>query len=59
MESALVPGTFVRHPDQPDWGIGQVQSAIHGRITVNFENAGKQTINSDVIMLTIVENNGT
>lgn len=58
MESALVPGTFVRHPDRPDWGIGQVQSAIHGRITVNFENAGKQTINSDVIMLTIVENGG-
>ena len=58
METALVPGTFVRHPDRPDWGIGQVQSAIHGRITVNFENAGKQTINSDVIMLTIVENGG-
>lgn len=55
METALVPGTFVRHPDRPDWGIGQVQSAIGGRITVNFENAGKQTINSAVVALTIVD----
>ena len=22
----LVPGVYVRHPDAPDWGIGQVQS---------------------------------
>jgi len=51
MSTALLPGTFVRHPDQPEWGIGQVQSAIGNRITVNFENAGKQLINADVIAL--------
>ncbi|MEE8213838.1 MAG: DUF3553 domain-containing protein [Alphaproteobacteria bacterium] len=47
----LVPGTFVRHPDRPDWGIGQIQSVIGDRITVNFENAGKQLINGAVVTL--------
>jgi hypothetical protein len=28
-----------------DWGLGQVQSVIDGRATVNFEDAGKVTIN--------------
>jgi hypothetical protein len=45
----------VRHPDQPDWGIGQVQSAIGHRVTVNFEHAGKVLINSEKVTLTIVE----
>ena len=45
---------FVRHPDQPDWRLGQVQSTIHGRVTVNFEHLGKQLINTDVISLIIV-----
>jgi hypothetical protein len=44
MTQGLVPGNFVRHPDQPDWGIGQVQSVVGGRATVNFEHAGKRTI---------------
>jgi hypothetical protein len=44
MTQGLVPGNFVRHPDRPDWGLGQVQSVAAGRATVNFENAGKQTI---------------
>ena len=51
MSAGLVPGTLVRHPDRPDWGLGQVQSAIGNRITVNFENAGKLMINADVISL--------
>lgn len=37
----FAPGMLVRHPGQPDWGVGQVQSAIDGRITVMFEHAGK------------------
>ncbi len=44
METRFVPGAWVRHPDQPDWGLGQVQSAIGGVVTVNFENAGKQVL---------------
>jgi hypothetical protein len=51
MNTALTPGAFVRHPDRPDWGIGQVQSSIGGRITVNFEHAGKQLINAAVVTL--------
>lgn len=38
------PGMLVRHPERPDWGLGQVQSAIGTRVTVNFENAGKLLI---------------
>lgn len=49
--SRLVPGSFVRHPDRPDWGVGQVQSVIGQRVTVNFENAGKILINGAVIAL--------
>ncbi|WP_395543516.1 DUF3553 domain-containing protein [Neotabrizicola sp. sgz301269] len=35
---------FVRHPQRPDWGLGQVQSVIDGRCTANFEHVGKQVI---------------
>ena len=45
----------VRHPAMPDWGIGQVQSVVGNRITVNFEHAGKVLINAAVIELEIVE----
>jgi len=51
MTSFLEPGQRVRHPDRPDWGTGQVQSAIGHRITVNFEHAGKVTIDSRVVTL--------
>jgi len=54
MSQGLMPGDFVRHPDQPDWGLGQVQSVIGNRATVNFENAGKVTINITVIALNLV-----
>ena len=47
----LAPGDFVVHPQCPEWGIGQVQSVDGHRVTVNFENAGKQLINTAVIML--------
>lgn len=47
----LEPGQLVRHPHQSDWGLGQVQSNINGRITVNFEHAGKVTIDGSRIEL--------
>ena len=37
--------------DNKDWGIGQVQSIINGKVTVNFENVGKKVINSEIIRL--------
>ena len=49
--SPLTPGDFVRHPGRPDWGLGQIQSMIGRRITVNFENAGKVVIDGSVIEL--------
>lgn len=49
--SRLTPGSFVRHPDRPDWGVGQVQSVIGQRVTVNFEHAGKLLINGAVVAL--------
>ena len=45
------PGDKVINPDNNDWGIGQVQSIINGKITVNFENVGKKVINSNNIKL--------
>ena len=45
------PGDYVIHPENPDWGIGQVQSIIGVIITVNFENTGKKTINGKEIVL--------
>ncbi|MEX0970231.1 MAG: DUF3553 domain-containing protein [Paracoccaceae bacterium] len=47
----IVPGALVSHPLQPDWGVGQVQSVIGNRATVNFEHAGKVVINTDRVQL--------
>lgn len=52
--SLLAPGNLVRHPGCPEWGLGQVQSVDGSRVTVNFENAGKQLILVNVVELAIV-----
>ena len=57
MNEEFVPGALVRHPQNEDWGVGQVQSVIDNRITVNFENRGKELINGDVISLVLLEEN--
>lgn len=49
--SILEPGMLVSHPDCPDWGTGQVQSNIDGRVTVNFPDKGKVVIDSSRVML--------
>lgn len=51
MTQHLLPGMYVRHPHEPGWGLGQIQSAIGDRVTVNFENAGKVLINAAQIAL--------
>ena len=38
------PGQYVRLPARPDWGLGQVQSVVGEKVTVNFEEAGKVVI---------------
>tara|TARA_B110000116_G_scaffold264055_1_gene271383 strand:- start:540 stop:716 length:177 start_codon:yes stop_codon:yes gene_type:complete len=45
------PGDFVINPANNDWGIGQIQSIIKNKVTVNFENVGKKVINAQEIVL--------
>jgi len=50
----IEPGVLVRHPDLDDWGLGQVQTVGGARVTVNFEHAGKQVIDTQRVRLTYV-----
>ena len=45
------PGDRVVNPKYRSWGIGQIQSVINNKVTVNFENVGKKVINSTKIIL--------
>ena len=45
------PGDKVYNQNNKEWGIGQVQSIIKQKVTVNFENAGKKVINAKNIEL--------
>ena len=45
------PGDKVVNTMNKEWGIGQVQSIIKNKVTVNFENVGKKVINSSNIKL--------
>ena len=45
------PGDYVVNPKNKSWGIGQIQSIIKNKITVNFENVGKIVINNKYITL--------
>ena len=53
--SLIEPGMRVQHPGQLDWGIGQVQSVIGTRVTINFENRGKILVNTAIIDLEILD----
>ena len=50
------PGDFVKNPANIDWGIGQVQSIIGNKVTVNFMNFGKRVINIENVRLEKVNN---
>ena len=45
------PGDKVFNPSNKDWGIGQVQSIIKDKVTVNFQNVGKKVINAENVEL--------
>ena len=49
------PGDKVINPNNREWGIGQIQSIIKEKVTVNFENAGKKVINAKNIELEKIE----
>jgi hypothetical protein len=51
MNALLEPGMLVENPVRPDWGVGQVQSNIGGRITVNFREEGKVVIDGSRVTL--------
>ena len=51
MQYDLEPGNFVINPAQKNWGIGQIQSIIKNKATVNFQNNGKKVINLDNVEL--------
>ena len=50
------PGDYVINPANLDWGMGQVQSIIGSKVTVNFENYGKRVINIENVKLEKVVN---
>ena len=56
MQYDLEPGNFVLNPSEKGWGIGQVQSIIKNKATINFQNVGKQVINLDNVSLEKVRN---
>ena len=49
------PGDYVTNPSNKYWGLGQVQSIIGNKVTVNFENFGKRVINVENVKLEKVE----
>ena len=54
MNEILEPGMIVRNPLALEWGLGQVQSRIGSKITVNFEHMGKQVIDGNRVSLDLV-----
>tara|TARA_B100000123_G_scaffold269313_1_gene245196 strand:+ start:1207 stop:1380 length:174 start_codon:yes stop_codon:yes gene_type:complete len=51
MQIDLEPGDYVINPLNKSWGVGQIQSIIGKKVTVNFENFGKQVIDIEIITL--------
>ena len=45
------PGDKVTNPNKKEWGIGQVQSIIDNKVTVNFQNVGKKVIHAKNVEL--------
>ena len=53
----LTPGNYVINKNNNEWGIGQIQSSIDNKITVNFENVGKKVVNINEINLEVISYN--
>ncbi len=51
MQIDFEPGDYVINPANKSWGVGQIQSIIGNKVTVNFENFGKQVINAEIVIL--------
>ena len=57
MQYDLEPGNFVLNPSEKSWGIGQIQSIIKNKITINFQNHGKQVMDLNHVILEKVKEN--
>ena len=55
--SEITPGMYVVNELHKEWGIGQVQSSINRKITINFEHVGKKVININEVSLKIIQLN--
>ena len=55
MQIDIEPGDLVINPANKKWGVGQIQSIIGNKVTVNFENFGKKVINAEIITLEKIE----
>ena len=53
-QSLFEPGMIVKHPQKPDWGLGQVQSSVGGKVTVNFQEVGKVVVDESRVNLMVV-----
>jgi len=51
MQYELEPGNFVINPRERNWGVGQIQSIVKNKATINFQNCGKKVINLDIVTL--------
>ena len=51
MHLDFVPGDYVINQSNKEWGVGQVQSIVKNKVTVNFENKGKQVLNVEIVSL--------
>ena len=56
MQFDLEPGDYVINPSNKAWGIGQIQSIIKNKATINFQNSGKKVINLDFVELEKIKN---
>ncbi len=56
MQFEFEPGDYVINPSKKEWGIRQIQSIVKSKITVNFENVGKQVINTELVKLEKIKN---
>ena len=54
MQVGLEVGALVRLPAEPAWGLGQIQSIVGEKITVNFEHRGKIVLLGDRVLLELV-----
>ena len=42
---------LVRAPAHPEWGMGQIQSVVGERVTVNFQESGKMVVETALVQL--------